>query len=511
MIAFVEFTPFPFRLLLADVLLAAGLLVSLLPNLVPALRGTRTALWLAILLTAAAFTSTLFPTFGNVAEVVRLTPEQVTARVIAGLGDSPTRVGEMMLQVDHLAAFARSVIAFVLLLLLLLRTNDRDSANDTDAWTACTMSVGLGALLVASSANVLPLWLGLELISLGSYALAAWRGGDRRAAEAGMKYVLFGGASTGLMLFGISHLYGVTGHFDFAGIGSALGANASFAAIAALCLAGVGIAYKLTLVPFHVYAPDVYQGAPPSSVAIVATLPKLAAGAVLLRAIGTTLPTSVLGTGAAGHALAIAAIASLIVGAALAVAQNDARRIIAFSGIGHGGTAVLAAAAMPGPAAVAATLLHLGAYAISAFGALGCLAVLERDRASTDLGALPGSMRRHPWVTTALCLFLASLAGIPPLAGFLSKWAVLDVAMRGGPVLFFAAMTLLATTAVFAWAYLKIVRAAVLQPEKGTATTTTGERVAAPATFAVLVAVTVVIGLGLWLDVLDVLRTHLGS
>jgi len=519
MIAFVEFTAFPFRLLLPEVLLAAALLAVLLPNVVPALRGSRVALWLAILAAAGAFTATLFPVLGNVAEHVPIPPPGP-----GELGDVPrldanenllpsrtTRDGAVMLQVDHLAALARSVIAFVLLLLLLVRTTDRDDAEDTDAWSACTLSVGLGALLVASSANVLPLWLGLELISLGSYALAAWRGGDRRAAEAGMKYVLFGGAATGLMLFGISHLYGITGHFDFAGIGSALGANASFAAIAALCFAGIGIAYKLTLVPFHVYAPDVYQGGPPTSVAIVATLPKLAAGAVLLRALGTALPGSLLQNGAAGHALALVAIASLALGALLSVVQTDARRIVAFSGIGHGGTAVLAAAAMPGPAAIAATLLHLAAYAISAFGALACLAVLERDRRSTDLAALPGAMRRHPWVTVALCLFLASLAGIPPIAGFLSKWAVLDVAMRSGPTLFVAAMTLLATTAVFAWAYLKIVRAAVLQPERNADPTAAADRTPAPTTLALAVAAAVVIGLGLWLDVLHELRTAIAG
>lgn len=512
MIAFAADAALPLRLLAPEALLAGGLLAVLLPSLVPALRHGRAATWLAVLAATAAFVAALFPALGTVAEVVAMTPQEIAVHTISdgGAADAATHDGAMMLAIDRIAAIARGAITFVLLLLLLARANDRDDARDGDAWAACVLGTGLGALLVAGAANVLPLWLGLELISLGSYALAAWRGGDRRAAEAGMKYVLFGGAATGLMLFGISHLYGLTGHFDFVGIGRTL-QGTGFPVAAALCLAAVGIAYKLTIVPFHVYAPDVYQGAPPTSVAVVATLPKLAAGAVLLRALPVIVPPSVATPTEVGTALAGAAIASLVVGALLAVAQRDARRIIAFSGIGHGGTAVLGAAALPGADPTAAVLLHLGTYALAALGALVCLAVLERDRGSTDLRALTGALRERPWVTGALCLFLASLAGIPPLAGFLGKWAVLDVALRGSPLLFAGAMTLLATTAVFAWAYLSIVRAIVLMP----AAEPTAANVPAPVrpgtALVLLAAAAAVVGLGVWLDVLAELRAAVGN
>lgn len=488
--------PFPFRLLLPETCVAGGMIAALLTTLVPALQKTRTALWLAIAAALGAFVATLIPALGQVAA----SPTDPTLGSAFG---TVTPVVDM-LHVDRIAAIARAAIAACLVLLLLARTGDRDETRDTDAWAACTLAIGLGALLVAAASSMLTLWLGLELISLGSYALAAWRAADRRAAEAGMKYVLFGGAASGLMLFGISHLYGLTGHFDFAGIGQVLGNGMTPAVVAALGLAATGIAYKLTVVPFHVYAPDVYHGAPPLGTAVVATLPKLAAGAVLLRAIGPLVLPSLASPSQVATVLAGVAIASLVVGAMVAVVQTDARRILAFSGIGHGGTAVLAVAALPGSPATAAALMQLGSYAIAALGAFVCLAVLERDTGATDLRSLAGAGRRHPWVTGALCLFLASLAGIPPLAGFLGKWAVLGTALRGGPVQFAAAMVLLATTAVFAWAYLKIVRAAVLAP----ATDGPADPVGKPVAFVLAVAAVVVVGMGLWLDGLAVLANH---
>jgi len=497
MTAFAETAAFPFRLLLPETILAGGLLATLLTSLGKGPAWRKLAATIAAAAAIGAFVASLDAGAGAVGTTIA--------------GDSFVDHTVAMLRVDAIATIVRPAITALLALCVFARSIDRDDAGDGEAWHACTLGIGLGALLVTSAANTIPMWLGLELVSLGSYALAAWRGGDRRAAEAGMKYVLFGGAATGLMLFGTSHLYGLTGHLDFAGIGHVLGQGASPATAAALCLAAVGAAYKLTVVPFHVYAPDVYQGAPPTSVAVVATLPKLAAGAVLLRALPLVLPANVAPPGTAAAGLAIVAFVSLAVGAVMATVQRDARRILAFSGIGHGGTAVLAMAAMPGATsggAASATLLQLLAYAAAAFGAFVCLGILERDTNSTDLEALRGAGRRRPWTTGALCLFLASLVGIPPLAGFLAKWAVIAAAVAAGPWPFAAVGALLVTTAVFAFAYLRIVRAAVL-------TEPAHEIPCAPppwpATLAVVVAALVVLGLGLWLDVLAVLTRELAS
>jgi NADH-quinone oxidoreductase subunit N len=401
--------------------------------------------------------------------------------------------------VDAMAAMVRPLLLGVALLALGLAAG----VADAGAFTACSLGITLGALAIAGAQHLLGLWLGLETVSLASYALVAWRGGDRRAAEAGMKFVLFGGLASAFMLFGMSHVYGLTGRLDFAGIGAAWANVPAGAAWTALGLAAPGLAYKLTLVPFHVYAPDVWQGAPARALAAVGTAPKLAAAVVLARAVATLLPG---GAAVGGAAVALAAVAGLglAVGAVTAVAQRCAKRILAFSGIGHASAAVLALACLPAAGAAAAAIVQLAGYAVATLGALACLHVLEDERGRCDLDVLRGAFARRPWLVGALCLFLASLAGLPPLAGFLGKWAVLQQALGagaapGGGVILVAAVLLLVGTAIAAWAYLLVVRAVLLQdplPAAATAVPPVPRVVAA----VVVVCAVVTVGLGLWLD-----------
>jgi NADH-quinone oxidoreductase subunit N len=419
---------------------------------------------------------------------------------------------DSMLSIDSLAALARPGVLIATLLVLMAGRCEQERDDGLPAWTALILALALGALITAAASNLISLFLGLELMSLAGYALAGWKGGDRRSAEAGMKYVLFGGAATGVMLFGMSHLYGLTGHLDFRGIGQALGQDMPLAMVAALLLAGVGIAYKLAVVPFHFYAPDVYQGAPAIAVAALGTVPKIAAAAVLVRGILSILPQIPSVTLASfSWTLSLIAIASLLLSAFAAVVSSDAKRIVAFSAIGHAGAVILAIAALPSGGAVAAAF-YLAAYSVANIGALVCLAVLERERGSARLDALAGAMRQRPWLTTALCLFLFSLAGVPPLAGFLAKWGVLREALHSGlepgrSHLVWASLALLASTAISAWAYLLIVRAAVLQPapEQPRASRL------APGTAAVLVLCALAsLALGLWLDGFSALARALG-
>jgi NADH-quinone oxidoreductase subunit N len=420
---------------------------------------------------------------------------------------------DAMLSIDGLAALARPGVLIATLLVLMAGRCEQQRDDGLPAWTALVLSLALGAMLTAAASNLVSLFLGLELMSLAGYALAGWKAGSRQSAEAGMKYVLFGGAATGVMLFGMSHLYGLTGHLDFHGIGQALGQGMPLAVVAALLLAGVGIAYKLAVVPFHFYAPDVYQGAPAIAVAALGTVPKIAAAAVLVRGILAILPQMPSVTLASfGWTLSLIAVASLLLSAFAAVVARDAKRIVAFSAIGHAGAIILAIATLPGGGAIAAAAFYLAAYAVANIGALVCLAVLERERGSAGLDALAGAMRQRPWLTAALCLFLFSLAGVPPLAGFLAKWGVLREALHAGlepgrSHLAWASLALLASTAISAWAYLLIVRAAVLQPapEQQPASRL------APGTAAVLaLCALATIALGLWLDGFSAIAAALG-
>lgn len=446
-------------LLLPETALAIGLCVVLARDLAPGRGPARLATWLGI---ATCLVATLL-----------------------ALPSSAGAVGP--LAIDSMTGMARVATGALTALLLVASLGERRSAKDRDdgAFTALVLSLALGCLLTASSTHLLTLWLGLELIALPSYVLVAWRPGDSRAAEAGMKFVLFSGACSAVMAFGISHVYGITGSLDIATALSVIArdsgslGNSGSLGLGALCLVAVGLAAKLTLAPFHFYAPDVYQGAPSLCVAAVSGAPKIAAACALLRAV------HMMGSDAFALGmttlLAVVAASSVVFAALTALVQRDAKRILAFSGIGHGAVVVLAIGCTPGSSlgsalgsslgsslggdAAGAAAFYLLAYVPANLGAFVCLSVLENARGSASLLDLAGAGKRQPVVTGLLCLFLASLAGVPPLAGFLGKWNVLQVAFARGlapdsvPALAATALLLVVATAVAAWSYLLIVRA----------------------------------------------------
>lgn len=462
---------------------------------------------------AAAFLAVLAADAARARAVALLAAVAGAAAALVLAAVSPQgAVGDQLL-IDGVAALARPAVLVGALLVLMAGRCLEDDREDQPAWAALVLALALGALVTAASSHLLPLWLGLELMSVAGYALAGWRGGSRTSAEAGMKYVLFGGLASALTLYGMSHLYGLTGRLDFAGIGAMLALELPLPALAAVLLAGVGLAYKLALVPFHYYAPDVYQGAPPLAVAAVGTLPKVAALAVLARALGTVLPAPALAPAAAGWALALLAVASLLIAAFTALVARDAQRIVAYSAIGHAGAMLLALAAGPGASATAAAAFYLAAYIPATIGALVALAALAPAPGRTALADLAGALTRRPWVTAALVVFLCSLAGIPPLAGFLAKWGVLREALQAGlgdPArshLLWAALALLLATAVSAWAYLLIIRAVLFQPAPAEGSRPAPLPPGAAAVLALCLAATVV--LGLWLGGFAVLAQWL--
>lgn len=468
---------FSFGLVLPEAALAAGFLCILASDLVPGLAPRRVAPWLGIAACAVA---------------------TVCAMV------APAGVIAPMLAFDGIAALARLLVLLLTALILLASAGECRAGRDTGAWSAAVVAMGLGALLAGAAANFVTLWLGLELLALASYTLVAFRGGERRSAEAGMKFVLFGGATSAAMLFGISHVYGITGHLDFAGVGNALAHGAPAAAGAALLLAAAGVVYKLTLLPFHFYAPDVYQGSPALGVAAVSTLPKIAATAALVRGLQLIAPAALVAPDQLASGMALLAAASMLFASFTALVQRDGKRILAFSGIGHGAAVVLAVACLPAKPAIAAAGFYLLAYAFSNVGALLCLAVLERARGSCRLDALAGSWQLHPWVSSLLVLFLLSLAGVPPLAGFLGKWGVLQqalargMAVGGPPVLTIAALLFLLASAVSAWSYLLLVRAVMFSPLAGEEGKRS-DRLPLPTVVALGLCTALTLGLGVWL------------
>lgn len=297
---------------------------------------------------------------------------------------------------------------------------------------AAIVLVGVAGLtLMAAAQQLLLAFLALELASLALYVLAGLDPSRDAAAEAGLKYFLFGGMAAAFLLFGLSLVYGLTGALDLSRVAERLGSpGANPLLLAALAMILVAFGFKSAAAPFHFWAPDVYQGAPTSSAALIASASKLAAITLFVRLLWPVLQP---GSGGPSPAwmpgLAAMAGLSILIGNFGALAQSDLRRLLAYSAIAHAGTFLLAAmaerAAGPGP------LFYYGAtYGLATLGALGVIAAAETAGPCRTLSDLDGLWRRSPVLAGCLAVFVLSLAGIPPLAGFFGKFAVFAAAFQ---------------------------------------------------------------------------------
>ncbi|RMG17815.1 MAG: NADH-quinone oxidoreductase subunit N [Deltaproteobacteria bacterium] len=283
-----------------------------------------------------------------------------------------------------------------------------------------------GMILLAASTNLLVMFVSLETMSIATYALVALRRDQARSAEAAMKYLVLGAFSSALFLYGVALLYATAGSLDLEVVARAAGGGeAHFWAGAALATSG--FAFKVAAVPFHMWTPDVYEGAPTPVTGFMAAGVKAAAFAALIRlllvGIGAGAPATTLG----GWGTVIYALAalSLVAGNLLAIVQDNVKRILAYSSIAHAGYALLAvtAAAWGGPAVTSSVLFYLLVYGVTAVGAFGVVSVAERvsGRRVASLDEMAGFARRSPGLALAMTVFLFSLAGVPPTGGFIAK------------------------------------------------------------------------------------------
>lgn len=296
----------------------------------------------------------------------------------------------------------------------------------------------LGAMALAGAGDLLTLFVALETMSVGVYAMIGLRR-TGRAIEASLKYLLLGGFAGALMLFGAALLYGATGHTDLAGIGAAVrtvgtagGVSAPLVLVAmALVIAGLG--FKVAAVPFHMWTPDAYEGAPTPATTFMAVVVKGAAFAVLLRVLLGAFGDDRLMSWGTGWppALAALAVVTMTVANLIAGRQESVKRMLAYSSIAHAGYLLVGVvAAVRSEAAEASVLVYLLAYTVSTVGAFGALILCGRRGAeAVSYEDLAGLGRRHPAVALVFSLFLLSLAGIPPTAGFFGKLAVFQAAI----------------------------------------------------------------------------------
>jgi len=312
----------------------------------------------------------------------------------------------------------------------------------------------LGMLMMISANDMIGLYLGLELQSLALYVVAAIDRDSTRSSEAGLKYFVLGALSSGMLLYGMSLVYGFTGSTNFAVIAQRLAeSGASLGLIFGLVFLLAGLAFKVSAVPFHMWTPDVYEGAPTPVTAFFAAAPKIAGMAVFVRVVIQQFPAI---TADWQQIVVFVSIASMALAAFAAIGQSNIKRLLAYSSIGHVGYALVGLAAGT-PEGVRGLIIYLIIYLAMTLGTFGCvLTMRRRDGAVEEIADLAGLARTNRPMAFVLAMMMFSLAGIPPLAGFFAKYFVFLAAIQAGLVTL--AVIGVVVSVVGAYYYLRIVK-----------------------------------------------------
>ncbi|MGI8819889.1 MAG: NADH-quinone oxidoreductase subunit N [Chthoniobacterales bacterium] len=348
--------------------------------------------------------------------------------------------GGSMLVISPLSSLFKLVCLVLAFFTILLAQNDSASRRHHAEYLAIILLATIGLLLLVGSDELLMIFIGLELTGLALYVLTAFDRASSRGAEAGLKYFLFGSTASAFTLFGLSLIYGLTGTTALAGIAQALSRNATAAPLllsAGIVMALIGFAFKIAAAPFHLWAGDAYEAAPIPSAAFIASGSKVAAflvlGKVLLLALAPLQGRAGWDAFAAGWSplLAVLAALSIIIGNLVALAQRNVRRLLAYSAVAHAGYTLLGLIA-GGVDGFSATLFYTTTYAFTLLGAFGVVASVRRATGGDDLPRFAGLAARSPLLAGCLAVFLLSLAGLPPLAGFFGKFYLFSAAFRAG-------------------------------------------------------------------------------
>ncbi len=355
---------------------------------------------------------------------------------------------------DAFAAFAKCLIylATAICILIAPRFFERDRLKPEYPVLILLATVGAG--MMVSAGDLITLYIGLELQSLASYVLASFMRRDERSAEAGLKYFVLGALASGILLYGAALVYGFTGTTNYDGIARAFNSGLTKGQTFGLVFVFAGIAFKISAVPFHMWTPDVYEGAPTPVTTLFATAQKVAAIAMFVRIAMEAM-------GSASHAwqqiIVFAALASILIGAAGAIGQTNIKRLLAYSSINNIGFALIGFAAGT-PEGAASVLTYMAIYTVMTLGSFLC--VLQMRDANGEqvetIASLAGLSRTNGWLAASLAIFMFSLAGIPPLFGFWGKFAVFSAAINANLVLL--ALFGIAASVIGAFYYIKIIK-----------------------------------------------------
>ena len=353
---------------------------------------------------------------------------------IAGLcAEEQTILGELV-AVDGMAAFFRVIFAFVAVITVLFSWSSeeimgREREHKGEYYALIALMSG-GMMVMAAARDLLMLYLSLELVSLTSYVMAGYMRNSLRATEASVKYMIFGAVSSGVMLYGLSLIYGLTGEMSFDGIRAALASGGAdpLALLTVSVLIFAGLGYKIAMVPFHFWCPDVYEGSPTPVAGFFSVAPKAAGFALLIRFFYTTL-TPVLDKVDFPLLIAVLSVATMTYGNLAAVRQVNVKRLLAYSSIAHVGY-LLMGFLMLTSEGLQAILFYLLVYALMNLGAFLFVVALNNSLRSEHLDDYAGLGFRVPWAAAMMVLFLVSLTGLPPTAGFIGKFYLFAEVIR---------------------------------------------------------------------------------
>lgn len=413
-----------------------------------------------LILTAGGLILLMVAAFGGDGTARIVNALSVLTLIVAGVALSSTIAHgpdafDGLVRADAFSVYAKALIygAAAVAILLAPRFFSTDSALRPE-YPILILFAAIGMGMMVSAGDMLTLYVGLEMNSLASYVLASFMRQDGRSSEAGLKYFVLGSLASGILLYGISLLYGFTGSTAFDGIAVALGDGVGKGELFGLVFVLAGLAFKISAVPFHMWTPDVYEGAPTPVTTFFASAPKVAA-------MGLTVRVAIEALGPAGmdwqQIVIFVALASILFGAVAAIGQSNIKRLMAYSSINNVGFALIGLAAGT-PAGVAATMSYMAIYVVMTIGAFACiLQMRDADGKPVEtIASLAGLSQSRKGLAAGFAIFMFSMAGIPPLFGFWAKFLVFDAAVASG--LTALAAFGIAASVIGAFYYLKIIK-----------------------------------------------------
>ena len=363
--------------------------------------------------------------------------------------------------IDYLSSFMKIITLLAAFIVLAISKNYLDNFKISKIeYPILILSSVLGMMVMISSNDLIVFYMGLELQSLALYVLATFNRNNLKSSEAGLKYFVLSALSSGLLLYGCSLIYGFSGSTNFEIIASQLDSN-EYALTFGIVFILVGLAFKISAVPFHMWAPDVYEGSPTTVTLFFTMVPKIAALTVFIRFLFVPFLELI---DQWQMILVFLSIASMLFGAIAAIGQKNIKRLIAYSSIGHIGYA-LAGIASASNDGIQSSVIYLTIYIVMNLGLFSCLLMLRRnDNYYESIDDLSGLSKNHPILSFSLLVILFSLAGIPPLAGFFAKFYIFKAVIEQS--MYFLAIVGLLSTVIAAFYYLRIIKIIYFDPEK---------------------------------------------